>query len=76
MFRHELVFSSTSSLTEFDSLVFLSPNSASENIVLELGISSKRLQVSGVGAAKRDDPLRLRASPAELRLRLLTLLLH
>lgn len=74
VFCQELVFSSTPSLTEFDSLVFLSPNSASENTVPELGISSKRPEVSGVGAAKRASPvLRRRASPAEPQLRLLTL---
>lgn len=40
-------------------------------------LSKQRLEVSGVGAAKRDSPVpRRRASPAELRLRLLTLLLR
>lgn len=73
VFCHELVFSSTPSLTDFDTLVFLSPNSASENIVPELGISSKRLEVSSVGAVKPDSPVPCwRASPAEPRPRLLT----
>lgn len=73
-FCRKLVFSSTPSLTEFDSLVFLSANRASENDVPKLGISGRRLEVSGVGgAAKRDSPVtRRRASPAEPRLRLFT----
>lgn len=52
----ELVFSSTPSLTEFDSLVFLSANRASENDVPKLEISGRRLEVSGVGGREARQP--------------------
>lgn len=78
VFCHELVFLSSTPFHDYVwQLVFLSLNSASENIVPELGTSSKTAGGFQREAAERDGPMpRRRASPAERRLRLLTLLLR